>query len=331
MKTVLVDEGAGHEFLQEILYGNIIFSILSPDSTVTYLFSWFYKILKIDTYVEFEIVISIIWNMILLLMILKNKKKVYSFTETIFLMLSIMVLNIFDFCLSKEPIQMLYFIFIYLILKSNRIGEKKQYILSLLVILLSVFTFRTYYILIILFTITIQILCKMFIIKKETVKIVDIAKIIFLIGLVYFIFLNIAKIFSPENFNELIRVRLRTSSAASDMGSLFHSINLVIFCIDYLIMLIRMAIPIELLPLGIKYIPYVIYQLFITYYFIKALRNIKKNQPEQNIALYIFIGFFLASATFEPDFGSWVRHESVVLPIIFIFNGMIIKNKKELT
>lgn len=35
-------------------------------------------------------------------------------------------------------------------------------------------------------------------------------------------------------------------------------------------------------------------------------------------ALFLYIAFLLCSAAFEPDFGSWVRHEGVAFPIILL-------------
>ncbi len=119
----------------------------------------------------------------------------------------------------------------------------------------------------------------------------------------YYILLRVCQIVSPTTFAELFRVRTRTSTAASDMRVIFQSNNLIIFCMDYLIMLIRMLFPIELLRLGIKYFPYVL--------------------------LYIYLGFLLASGTFEPDFGSWVRHEAVCFPIFLIINNMVRVKRRE--
>ena len=134
----------------------------------------------------------------------------------------------------------------------------------------------------------------------------------------------------PTEYSELIRVRTRSSTAASDMRNIFKSTNLLIFSFDYLIMLLRMMFPIELLRLGIKYVPYVLYQVIITYFVIKNIKSIKSNGKIKNIALYLYIGFLFASATFEPDFGSWVRHEAVLFPILLIFADIKRKDKESI-
>lgn len=334
MKAVLVEAGIGHSFLVSILGESETFQLLLADFTgnagenTIVIFTWMNKIFKLTTYEEFEILISIIWNLILLYLIVSCKKSL-KLGEFVFLALSVMVLNIFDFCLAKEPIQMLYFLLIYFILTRKKMSARKKNILSLAVVALSVLTFRAYYVLILIFAILFQVLCKIFIIKKDKINYRHIIKIIVILGVSYFILLNIVKRISPTYFNELLRVRLRTSSATSDMKSLFNSTNLIIFTIDYLIMLIRMLFPIELLPLGIKYLPYVLYQLVITFFTIKSIKNIKSNSKEKNIALFIFMGFLFASATFEPDFGSWVRHEASTFPIMLIVTEVSRKGQKD--
>lgn len=326
MKTVLVDNGIGYTFLNYISSGNVKFSILSDEfvmdtsGNASFIFYYLGKIFGIsNTYISYEILITILWNAIVLYLIIKNKKS-YSMRELLFLILSVIVLNIFDFCLAKEPIQFLYFLLIYFVLKSTKLSMKGKYIMSILILLLSVLTFRTYYLLIIVFFIVCHVLCSIFINSKSGNKILKIFCLLLLISFVYFMMLNVAKIIAPSSYSQLLRVRLRVSSASSDMRSLFMSNNLVIFSIDYLLMIIRMLFPLELIRLGPKYLFYIIYQLVITKFVFDKIKTIKNNNAQVNLALYIFLGFLCASATFEPDFGSWVRHETVLFPLMLIFN-----------
>lgn len=325
MKNVLVNSGIGHHFIYPILYGTGGITLFDSDSmtgdaggNAVVIFRAI-NFLKINTYEGWELYISIIWNIILFGLLLGVKREL-NLKQFIFIGLSIIVLNIFDFTLAKEPIQMLYFIAIYYVLCLDNKSEKFKYILTIGIIAFSAISFRTYYFLIIMFMVLVQVLFNAFIIKKEKVKVKDIIIMLLIIVGFYFIFLNIMKVMMPTEYNELIRVRTRLSTAASDMRNIFKSTNLLIFSFDYLIMLLRMMFPIELLRLGVKYIPYVLYQLIITYFVVRNIRNIKNNGRIKNIALYLYIGFLFASATFEPDFGSWVRHEAVLFPIILILS-----------
>lgn len=333
MKNVLVNSGIGHHFIYPVLYGTGGITLFDSDSmtgdaggNAVVIFRAI-NFLKINTYEGWELYISIIWNIILFGLLLGVKREL-NLKQFIFIGLSIIVLNIFDFTLAKEPIQMLYFIAIYYVLCLNNKSVKFKYILTIGIIAFSAISFRIYYFLIIMFMVLVQVLFNVFIIKKEKVKIKDIIIMLLVIVGFYFLFLNIMKVIMPTEYSELIRVRTRSSTAASDMRNIFKSTNLLIFSLDYLIMLLRMMFPIELLRLGVKYIPYVLYQLIITYFVIRNIMNIKSNEKIKNIALYLYIGFLFASATFEPDFGSWVRHEAVLFPILLILTDIKRKEKE---
>ena len=272
-----------------------------------------------NNYYEYEILISVIWNIIVLLIILKLKKSYYLW-EMLFILVSVAVLNIFDFCLAKEPIQMIYFILMYFILKSNK-SSKFKFNGCLFIYFLSAFTYRNYYILMAGFLVFTFLTYKMIASKKDKVSFKQIFLIVFFAYLCYFAILNAVKLVSPSHFNELIRVRLRTSSAASDMRAIFKTNNLVVFTLDYLIMIIRMMLPVELLKLGPKYAVYTLYQILISGIVFNNLRNVRNISTSRRIALFIYIAFLMGSAAFEPDFGSWIRHEAVLFPIFMIISG----------
>ena len=49
--------------------------------------------------------------------------------------------------------------------------------------------------------------------------------------------------------------------------------------------------------------------------------NINKISVDRKIAIFIYMAFLMGSAAFEPDFGSWIRHEAVLFPIFMIVSG----------
>lgn len=333
MEETLVKPGIGHSMIDDVASRTISFGLtfdsketddsISASDNATSFFSLI-NFFKISTYEGMEIYISIIWNMLLLLLMFRVKDSLSIF-EFIFLALSIVVLNIFDFCLAKEPVQMLYFILIYFVLTKCK-SLKKMYIFTTLIILFSAITFRLYYILIISFMFFCFILFNVCFKKIRKLGIKHIIIICISIFLLYFVILNICNLLVPDIFNELLRVRLRTSSAATDMRAIFKSTNLFVFCLDYLIMLIRMLIPFELLRLGPKYLLYVIYQVMITFIIFKSITRYKNLNQASKVSLYLIIAFIMTSATFEPDFGSWIRHEAVIFPIILIVSNILKKN-----
>lgn len=44
----------------------------------------------------------------------------------------------------------------------------------------------------------------------------------------------------------------------------------------------------------------------------------KDRQDCRMAALYLYLAFLLCSAAFEPDFGSWIRHEGITLPVLLL-------------
>lgn len=338
MYNTLVKTGIGWYMIDGLNSGDIKFGLTIKDSSTSeatssatknanYIFSKMDIFNLAKTYYDYEILISTIWNVIVIFILIKMKKT-YTVTETLFIVASVAVLNIFVFCLAKEPIQMIYFIFMYLILISKK-DDKFKFISCLFIFVLCSFTFRNYYIIMAACFVFILILYQVCFLKLEKLSLKHFILIIFSIFVFYLVLLNVAKILSITSFNELLRVRLRTSTATSDMRAIFRSQNLFVFSIDYIIMLIRMLVPIELAKLGPKYIVYVIYQVMITCILIKNIKNINKISNQRKIAIFIYLAFLMGSVTFEPDFGSWIRHESVLFPIFMIICGFTERKKSD--
>ena len=104
--------------------------------------------------------------------------------------------------------------------------------------------------------------------------------------------------------------------------------NILLVFAEYIMAVIRLSFPVELVFLGIKYIPYVVFQSFSSIFIIKSF---KKNNRVINIALMLYFAFLFMSASFEVDFGTWLRHQTVIYPILFIVVDIvkIDKNKEE--
>lgn len=65
-----------------------------------------------SSYYGYEILISIVFN-IVLFVLFRRLKWLYTVGESMFIFASVAVLNIFVFCLAKEPVQMIYFIIMF--------------------------------------------------------------------------------------------------------------------------------------------------------------------------------------------------------------------------
>lgn len=323
MKNILVDTSIGNSWLYLITSKFSVSEILKAtiageQNGTAILFYKYLNIFGINSYLGFEIMISIIFNVIVFLMFFKcrNKLDVY---QTVFLLTTIVLLNLFCFCLSKEPIQILFFILIFYILLSKR-KNKEFWVLS--IITLSALLFRKYYILIVYFYLGSKFVINFLMKNKDKKSFFKAVVIISIISIGYLLILLISNRFIPTYYSEFIRVRTRTSDAATVINNIISGDSIILFTINYLLIVIRMLFPIELITHGSKYILYVFYQLLVSYSIIKNIANYKNNTQIKNISILIYIAFLFTSATFEPDFGSWIRHEVVLFPIMMIINDI---------
>lgn len=317
MKEVLVDTSIGYSYLSWILNDNVKFELLNGNKNAALFFD-ILNIFNFTTYIQFEIYISIIWNIILFFIIFKLNKKL-DIIQMLFIIMLIAVLNIFDFCLAKEPIQMLFFVAIYLVICNQKLSFLKKNIFITLILLVTAIVLRNYYVLIAGFFVLINIiyfLFNKFNIKRYRLLIGFVCVILSIIALLIFSYF-----FMPSQYELLSNVKIYTSNAATDIHSISENLNnpnIAILVIDYIIEFIRLLFPFELMFIGIKYYPYILFQLIITYYFIKSIIFIEEKNKSEKIAIFLCLAFFIGSAMFEPDFGSWIRHEAVFFPILFI-------------
>jgi len=74
--------------------------------------------------------------------------------------------------------------------------------------------------------------------------------------------------------------------------------------------------------MGVFYLPFFLFQVFMLFYLVRGVKNMDELDDKSFIGLCIFLAYFLGSVLFEPDFGSFVRHEAATLPIIslMVFN-----------
>lgn len=333
MKESLIDYTQGFGWLESMNRGanSFVFSITDGSGVATINSMALFQIFRffgLSTFYDYEILISILWNLILILIILKLKPRVTIY-EFLFLAMAIAVLNIWDFCLSKEPLQMVFFVIIFMILSSKKIKDKSKFSLSLLVILFSCFVYRNYYIAMIAFAIANYVFIDKMIIKKSKVSYKDILLLLLLYGVLFALIVSVSQVLAPDIYEQLTYLNTSETAARTDMSGIFNSSNLILSSLDYIILIIRMLLPVELIRFGPKYWLYIIYQFLITAFFIRTVLKIKTNSKTVNYAIYLFLGYLLVSALFEPDFGSWVRHEATTLPLLVIAMGLLKEGEKE--
>lgn len=340
---------------------------------------------------EWEIYISVIYNIIALLLVRDFYKRTpqAGIKENIFVYLGVAILNIFCFCLSKEPYQMLFFILMALAIIKGKTYQQKSIFLGVALFLTVLFS-RKYYGLVLLYFFFLQYIVRYFFDninyqtkngKKKLISNIFFTSII--IGISYFFLLSYLATSDEGTYTEMIdanyRDMNRASVADSEIVPIFPKGNRVFATFDYVIKIFRLMFPYELLIKGrIKYIFFIVFQSLLVTFIGRAFINRKKNaitddeEEEENedekevatlgenvsenkeeadiieeieeeeekeeteeekelrllkeedrrlsrtSALYLYLAFLLCSAAFEPDFGSWIRHQGVALPIILL-------------
>lgn len=285
---------------------------------------------------EFEIFITVTFGLLFLLVLLGMRRRL-PLIEALFVCLSCGVMSVYCFCLSKEPFQMVFFLLMYAVLHSGIIPERQKLFWSFGVILLSASCFRTYYTLILVFA----VMCWWQLNRAENrarsyrqhggkLGWASIVKLYLLAVALYFAMMLLLSVANGELYDRFQDTLLYASDATGSSNTYIENVlsinennpNILSVTVEYAVVILRLLFPFELVSNGPKYWPYIIYQLCMTAFLLRSLRDYRNNTRAQNAALIVFLGYAFASAAFEMDFGSWVRHCAVTTPIVLVMSGI---------
>lgn len=268
---------------------------------------------------------SIFYGMIMtpLIIFMVSKVQEMEMKEVLFTLMATGVLNIYVFTINKEMIQIMYFFAIYIVVSLPIKNTLVKIIGCALVYYWESLNFRSYYILMAAMSIFLYFI---FVGLKKRRKIgkMLIAFTVVLCFAGVFIFFYISQFVSYEDYRDALNIRDNSTSTIREAGGANSAIynpievndNFGIFMFDYIINAVRMMIPVELLVKSPGYAPFFVYQIFILIYLFRTIRNLKQINNKMVVVLSCFGAYFFGSAVFEPDFGSWVRHEATTFPIM---------------
>lgn len=279
----------------------------------------------LNTLVEWNIFLSVIFNVVIILFAIKFLK-LEKIESSLFFLASVGLLNIYVFNISKEIIQFIIFFVVFFVYKT-KLNKWMKLVLSAMIFVLEAVFFRKYYILFIPILIT-------------GILSVNKCKKNYLIYLainfcVFFLVVFAAKFITPDYYSDLIEVRkslninrVDSVDAKTQINDLFVVDSYLLYCLSYIVNYVRISIPIELLFKGVKYIPFILYQISITMLLIFFM---KKEDKKQNFILELVIScsYLMVATTFEPDFGSLIRHEITMFPFFVFLFDMLMKNKND--
>ena len=276
------------------------------------------NIFHLTTLSQWSIVMGLVMTPIMMYLISKTEQM--EVRECVFTLMATGVLNIYVFSITKEMIQILYFLCIYVIISLPVKGISLKILMCAGVYYWESTSFRSYYIIMAAMTVFMYAIF-LWIKKRRIITKKHIFIFVVTCFFAVFILFYVSQFVSYDDYKEALNVRDGTTSTIEGAQSaIVNPIevndNLGIFMFDYVINAFRMMIPIELLIKSPMYAPFVIYQFFILYYFFKTVKNIKQLDSNMLVTISCFAAYFFGSVVFEPDFGSWVRHEAATFPIL---------------
>ena len=233
--------------------------------------------------------------------------------QTIFLLSCIGLLNIYVFNIGKDVIQFLFFMAVYLVLLIPIENSFMKIVLAAVVLYFETKVFRSYYILIAAFVLAIYCILVVF---RKIRRIPPAAKIAITVATMYLLvcaMMVVASVLSGRE-GDADSVTIIKNWVGGD-----NSTSLPLFLLNYLINAVRMMIPFELAVKGVQYLPFCLFQVAVTVYLVHLFGKLDEIEDDtQFLAISIFLGYVLASVLFEPDFGSWVRHEAATFPVLHL-------------
>lgn len=137
------------------------------------------------------------------------------------------------------------------------------------------------------------------------------------------VFLKLCEYIKPDDYKELMEIRNRlTLNRVGGENSKTLIVNLIddkgnvfVYSINYIINAVRMMIPIELLTKGFYYYPFVAFQFISTFSLFRCIIRYNILNSSNKLALIVMISYYMVAFLFEPDFGSFVRHEAATIPL----------------
>lgn len=340
MKPQLVDMSIGWGFVPKIVSSSFqgfqasnFFGASNASTNVEDNAIAFFQLLDLGftTYQTWEVVLTILFN-ILIFFCVKNfyeRNPHAGWMENSFVYLNVAILNIFCLNVAKEPYQMMFFLLMAVAISVPKTYQAKSIALVAALVVTILYSRKYYGLVLMYFLILNYVVDKLF--GKDRTSSADPANkkavygklllLVVLFGVLHFFFMSYLMTNNADTYDEMVAANSRDQTpAASEITPLFPNSNPALLAVDYFLKIFRLMIPIELLfKLKVTYLFLLVYQgLLLTFLARTFKKRDKEKNPTRTIAMYFYMAFVLCSAAFEPDFGSWVRHQGVAFPVILL-------------
>lgn len=281
------------------------------------------NVANLTTMLEWSICLGIVFTAVVALMILQTDAP--DLLQSLFILASIGLLNIYIFTIGKDVIQFVFFLAVYCVLLLPIRSTALKIGLSAVILYFESTFFREYYVLIAALVLVVYAILTFFC-RRRRLTAVDLVIIVAILFASIYAILSISSVIMPEEYSQVMALRDSYSIAmegnadsATFIKNWISGDGLPVFMANYVINAFRMMVPLELALRGPYYWPFFVFQVFVTVYLLNLLRQINRlNEPVLFLALCVFLGYALASFIFEPDFGSWTRHEAATFPVFHL-------------
>jgi len=278
------------------------------------------NILNCSSLLEWSILIASIFNIYMLFKL--SEVNISGIKDIVIVMFILAITNIYIFNISKDIIQFVVFAVIALV-NRLRINDKYKAMLIIGIFYIESISWRSYYILTALFFACVFIGLPI-VVQSSLKNSKKIILIIFSTFVFLFLFMNICKYIRPEDYKEMIEVRNRINQyrigSENAKTAIFNLIDdngkLLLFLINYFINAARILFPFSLLTKGVYYFPFFVFQIIVSFMIIYTIINYKKLDSKTRMALFVELAYLLVAFLFEPDFGSFIRHEAATAPML---------------
>ncbi|MBM6699651.1 hypothetical protein H7U32_04845 [Bifidobacterium pullorum subsp. saeculare] len=279
---------------------------------------------RFETMLDWSIALGFLLTLVMVFMTLRADAP--DLMQSVFILATVGLLNIYVFTIGKDVIQFFFFFAVYAILLLPLRSSTLKVVLSAAVLWYESTFFREYYVLIAALVLLVYAILTFFRTTVQRFTAGTVVQICVTLFVTIWLVLAVSSVAMPDEYNQVMTLRdsySTTMDGNADSSTFIQNWvpggGLPVFMANYVIDAFRMMIPLELALRGPYYWPFFIFQVLVTVYLVNLLRQMNKlNDPTVFLALCVFIGYALASFLFEPDFGSWTRHEAATFPVLHL-------------
>ncbi|MFR0603401.1 hypothetical protein ACLUVW_01135 [Bifidobacterium pseudolongum subsp. globosum] len=274
------------------------------------------NVLDLTTIMEWSIVLGLIGTIVVVFFLFDSME--LSLLEELFWLMSIVLLNIYTLNICKDFIQFFFYVVILLVVMFAAFPTPLRLVLICAVLIIEGLGFRSYYMLVAVFFLMLYVIVTRFNCKSF-------GKVMLWSVLGCVVFVIAAYVILPAQYAELATARTGVNdsrefdaNANSMINNAIPGTSLGATIVNFPINVVRLLFPVEMMIRGPLYLMFFVYQLILDYLLYRSAKQLLSNRPVNRVGamlIALYLAFVITCSFFEPDFGSWLRHEVTAFPV----------------